>query len=224
MNTDDFIDRLAHDLTPVAPLPRPAKRAAAWLAGAVIYVGVFLALTGRGDAVLGEPRALLAQLTALATGVLACHAAFASVVPGYSWGPFVWPAVTGAAWLGLLCMGPAPSAAADTHEWACVGLIVLGGAPLLATLVAMLRRGAAFTPAVTGALAALAVGMLANVGTCLWRPHAYDTAMLAWHGAAILVLTALCAGGARFVLRGAQARPVRSGLAALRRDGNHSAR
>ena len=90
---------------------------------------------------------------------------------------------------------------AARHEWWCVGVILIGGAPLLAALVVMLRRGATLTPTMTGALAAIAVGALANVAACFWRPHPNDDVTFVWHGGAILALVLLCVCGAGFVLK-----------------------
>jgi hypothetical protein len=61
----------------------------------------------------------------------------------------------------------------------------------------MLRRGAPFTPGTTAAFAALAVGALANIGACFWRPHAVDDVTLVWHGGTIFALVLACALGAR---------------------------
>jgi hypothetical protein len=76
-----------------------------------------------------------------------------------------------------------------THEWWCVGFIVAGGAPLLAVLVWMLRRGAPLDPATTAAFAALSVAALANVGACISLPHANNAITLAWHGGVIAAAT-----------------------------------
>ena len=203
MKTEDLIDRLARDLAPVEPLPGPTKRAAAWLVGAAIYVGIFVLLTRSGAGALTDPGVVLPQLAALATCALAAAAAFASVVPGHSRALLAAPAIAGVVWLGMLAIGATWSSevvAAARHEWACVSLIVLGGAPLLVALVVMLRRGAPFRPGVTGAFGALAVGALWSAGACFWRPHANDAVTLVWHGGAIAIVVAVCLVGARRVL------------------------
>lgn len=203
MKTEELVNRLARDLAPVKPLPPPARRAAAWLGGAALYIGVFLFLTRMGGGPLTDPKALLPQLAALATCVFAAGAAFASVVPGHSRGALLAPVIAGVIWIGMLAGGAVWSfdaVAVARHELACVGLIVLGGAPLLAALAAMLRQGAPFRPAVTAALAAVAVGALASAGACFWRPHADGAITFVWHGGAIAVLVAVCLLGARWVL------------------------
>lgn len=204
MNTDDLIERLAKHLPPVKPLWRPGRRAAVWFLGATLYVGILAAALFRPDGGAFDTRLLIPQLAAIATGVLAATAAFATVVPGYRRHVLVWPAIGALVWLGALIAGGQQQAAGTTlaapHEWLCVALIVVGGAPLLAVIAAMLRRGAPLNPAVTAALAAIAVGALANVGACVSLPHASHKVTLVWHGGAVLMLTLVSIFGARFVL------------------------
>jgi hypothetical protein len=216
MNTNDLIEELAKNLAPVEPLWRSGRRAAVWLIGAAVYVGVLVLAMSEPDgaANLIDASVALPQLAAIVTGVLAATAAFASVVPGRSMRVLVWPAIAALVWLGTLIIGarldqPTAILAAE-HEWLCVGLILFGGAPLLAWLAVMLRRGAPLNPAVTAALAAIAVGTLANVGACVWRPHTNEEITLVWHGGTILVLALVCIWGARFVLTwGAAGRSAR---------------
>jgi hypothetical protein len=208
MNTNELIERLAHDLAPVTPLWRPGKRAAIWLFGAAIYlVTLALSVSGRGTlSGAPDPGLLLTQLAAIVASYFATRAAFASVVPGSAQTFVGWLAITALVWLALL-IGVAPwqtqpaTILAARHEWWCVGLIFLGGTPLLAALVLMLRRGAALTPMATAAFAAIAVGALANVAACLWRPHANADIALFWHGGAVLALVAASAWSVRFTLR-----------------------
>ena len=73
-------------------------------------------------------------------------------------------------------------------------------------LTVMLRRGAPLNPAATAALAALAVGAMANVGACLSLPHANSAITLVWHGGVVLVLAAVAALTARLVFGWSAAR------------------
>ncbi len=207
MKTDDLIDRLATDLAPVTPLRRPGWRAAAWAVGAGLYVlALTVAMAQPGVPIETVGRLLLvSQIAAAATGVLAVLAAFASVVPGHSRGVFAWPIVAAVVWLGALAAGSIGGAHVGTvlgaeSEWVCVAVIVLGGAPLVAVLAAMLRHGAPLRPSTTGALVAVAAGALTNVGACFSRPHTDDAVTLAWHGGAVLALVVLCVLASRFVL------------------------
>jgi hypothetical protein len=208
MNTNELIESLAENLAPVKPLWPPAKRAAVWLFGAAVYVALLtLSMSaGGGSAGAAPPGLLLTQVAAIVTCFLASRAAFASVVPGHPKAVLIWPVLAGLFWLATLIVS-APwqtepgTILAARHEWWCVGVILIGGAPLLAALAVMLRRGATLTPTMTGALAAIAVGALANIAACFWRPHPNDDITLFWHGGAILALVLLCVCGAGFVLR-----------------------
>lgn len=80
----------------------------------------------------------------------------------------------------------------------CVAIIILSGGPLTAALWMMLRRGAPLNPGVTFALAALAVGALANVTACVSHPHTGNGVTLVWHGATIAALVCVAAATGRF--------------------------
>jgi hypothetical protein len=206
MNTNELIERLSRDLAPVKPLWRPGKRAVAWLSAAAVYVAVLTVLLAKAGTPLelAEPRVWIPHLAAIAACLLASWAAFASVIPGHSRGPAVWAAAGGLVWIASVVVASrwhsdVAEIVAARHEVACVVVIVLGGAPLLVAMAAMLRRGAPFAPGTTAAFAALAVGAITNIGACLWRPHAVDGVTLVWHGGAILVLVLACVLGARLV-------------------------
>jgi hypothetical protein len=196
VKTEELIERLARDLRPVTPLPRPGRRALAWWLGGVVYVAaVAAAMTGGGLLTSGGARAWLPQAAALVASLIAVRAAFASIVPGQAANPVMSLALAGLVWFGTLFAGSAwevsaTGIAAARHEWVCVALITLGGAPLMILLGAMLRRGAPLSPSATAALVALAGGTLANVAACWSLPHASNEITLAWHGGAVLVLVA----------------------------------
>jgi hypothetical protein len=217
MNTNELIQRLSRDLTPVKPLWRPGRRAAAWLIAAAVYVAVLTVLLAKSGAPIDftSPRVWIPHLAAIVACLLASWAAFASVIPGHSRRPAAWAAIGALVWIATAAAASqwdsdAATIVAARHEAACVGVIVLGGAPLLVAMAAMLRRGAPFTPGTTAAFAALAVGAITNIGACFWRPHAVDNVTLAWHGGAIVALVLACAWLARFVPSGLGARSNRS--------------
>jgi hypothetical protein len=209
ITTDRLVEQLAANLEPVEPLRSAGRRAAAFMLGATLYVALLtLAISRPGAASRGvDPVVLVPQLFALVASLLAVRAAFASVVPGHGRSTLVWAAVAIAAWVGALAVAAfgAPSERAAVldarHEIGCVALILLGGAPLVAALAAMLRRGAPLSPVTTATLGALAVGSLANVAACFWTPHSDAVSELFWHGGAILALVLACAAGAPLVLR-----------------------
>jgi hypothetical protein len=206
MNTDDLATELARDLKPVAPLRRPATRAGTWFLGAASYVAL-LALgvgfvNGYPD---GAGNAYWAGLiAAIVTSLLACAAAFTSVIPALESRSPVLAVAAAAVWVATLAMAsPADTdwsaVAGATHEWLCVGFIVAGGAPLLVVLTSMLRRGAPLKPAATAAFAALSVAALANVGACVSLPHTNNAITLAWHGGVIAATTVCAAVGGRLL-------------------------
>jgi hypothetical protein len=214
MNTDDLVRKLAHDLKPVAPLRRPGARAGAWFVGAALYMALLAIgmgfLNGYPD---GAGAAFWAvQIAAIVTSALASAAAFASVVPGVPRRARGLAVVAAAVWLVTLAAasttdGDWSELSAATHEWWCVAFIVAGGAPLLAVLAWMLRRGAPLQPATTAAYAALSVAALANVGACISLPHANDAVTLAWHGGLIVVTTVSAAASGRLLFSWRLARP-----------------
>src|SRR6516165_8904455 len=86
MDTEKLIERLAEVVEPVRPLPRPWIRTAAWLLVAIPYIAlVVFVVSPRGDLIskASEWRYVIEQLAALATGITAAIAAFATVIPGY---------------------------------------------------------------------------------------------------------------------------------------------
>jgi hypothetical protein len=195
MDTNELIRSLSSHVAPVEPLWRPGKRAVAWLAGAAVYVVALTALLANGGTPieLGSPRIWLPHVAAIAAGLLASWAAFASVIPGHSRRPAIWAAFGALVWVATVVFASRwdsdlATIVAARHESACVAVIVLGGAPPLVAMAVLLRRGAAFTPGATAALAALAAGALTNIGACFWRPHAVDDVTLVWHGGAIIAL------------------------------------
>lgn len=208
MNTNELIERLANELAVVRPLKRPARRAAPWLIGSVLYLGgLTLAVSSfslRADG--PDSGVLISQLIGVVAGILAAIAAFASVVPGYSKRVLISPSMATLAWLvafvfvALEGASDGQSVVASRHEWVCVAVILLGGGPLVAALAVMLGRGAPLNPVLTAMLGALAVGLLANFSACVALPHADGAVTLVWHGAAVIVLGLVCAAGARFVL------------------------
>jgi len=200
MNTNDLIDNLAAGLEPVAPLWPPGKRAAAWSLGAALYVSLLVIGMSSGGTGTDGAGAMfwVPQIAAIVTGLVASAAAFASVVPGLPKQSRAWAAAAALVWLGTLVVASPgdvdwATVPVASHEWICVGVIVVGGAPLMLALMLMLRHGAPLSPATTAALAALAVGTLANVGACLSLPHANGAITFAWHGGVVLALVVVAA-------------------------------
>lgn len=203
MKTDELIDRLGRDVTVTRPLPAPGIRTAVWMVWAVIYLVVgavmmFALMSSAG--VMPTPLYLVQQGAALATGIMAARAAFASVIPGSNTRVWVLPAIGAAMWgVLLLWAGVRDLQASGTlgvtseSDWPCVVSMTLGGLVVGAPLVWMLRRGAPLTPGLTAFLAGLAALSVANIEACLTRPHAFALTVLLWHGGTVAAVAALCA-------------------------------
>jgi hypothetical protein len=211
--TDNLIARLARGLEPVRRPPLPWRRAAAWSLGAFLYVALLvLGIAGGVGAVSGST--WLPGIAATAMAALASAAAFGSVVPGFSnpWRRWVAPAAV--VWLATLMLASPEDVdwavvSGASQEWRCVGLILIGGAPLMVVLVSMLRRGAPLAPATTSAFAALAAASLGNVVAHATLPHVNGAVTLAWHGsvAITVALSAACCGHRIFAWRHTEAVP-----------------
>jgi hypothetical protein len=209
-DTDDLIGNLAGQAKPVRLLPRPWRRTTVWFAGAVVYVAaVVLVLAPRDDLAskVTDQRFLIEAVTALATGVIAAFAAFATVVPGYSRTALALLALPLAAWIGSLGVGClrdwielGPRGMALATDWGCFpAILASGGVPTLAMAV-MLRRGAPLTPALSMALGGLAAGALADFGM-RFHHHEVGVMPLVWHLAAVLILLTAAARTGRRVLK-----------------------
>jgi hypothetical protein len=214
MNTDDLVRKLARDLEPIAPLRRPGARAGTWFVGAALYMALLAIGMGFVNGYLGGAGAAFwaVQVTAIVTSLLASAAAFSSVVPGLPSRSRGLAVIAAAVWLATLAAvstadGDWSAFSAVTHEWWCVAFIVAAGAPLLAVLAWLLRRGAPLKPATTAAYAALSVAALANVGACVSLPHANNAVTLAWHGGVIVVCTLFAAASGRLLFPWRLARP-----------------
>jgi hypothetical protein len=197
MRTDVLIDRLAREAGPVRPL-RPAwQRTLAWLALATGFVaGIVLLMSLRPDLAeqVRDARFWIEQLAALATAILAAHAALALSVPGTSWRVALGPLLPAALWLGSQGVGciTALTGSTDvgiTGEPQCILLIALTGSLPAVALVAMLRRGLPVRPRLNLALAVLAAAALGNVGLRLF--HTQDAALMIfiWQTGSVALLS-----------------------------------
>jgi hypothetical protein len=208
MNTDKVIEQLATDLAPVRPLRSPGVRAVGWIAAAILYLAI-LTVMRPGFAIAlddGAVTFLLIQAFGVVAGVLAAIAAFGSVVPGLPNRAMPWALVATFGWLATMSVAAlsgyeAPAILSAQHEWMCVAVILVGGAPLVGVFWLMLRRGAPMSPLRTGLLVALAVGLLANFAACISRPHVADLVTFVWHGGAMLALVLVCVAAAHLTLR-----------------------
>jgi hypothetical protein len=185
-------------------------RAAVWLAIAVpSALLVVVMMTGRGDwtSRLLMPRVVSEEAFALATGILAAIAAFASVVPGYNRKVLFLPLVPLALWLGGLGQSSVREWLQLTSqgfsmrsEWVCLPATIMAGAMPAVAMAVMLRRGAPLTPRLSALLGGLAAAGLGNLGVCVTH-HAYGNVLvLVWHVGIVVALTVTVSSAGRRLL------------------------
>lgn len=211
MLTDELIDRLSDDLTPVRRLWSPARLAGVWLGlAAVVLVPTVLVLGPRPD--LAARMALaydLGQfLLSVATGVLAAVAAAQLARPEASVRWALLPLPPLAAWLLILAFGClqeywriGPAAMQVHQSWVCVKFIAMVGTPLAAAQFWVLRHAGPVRPLPIQLLGG--VGSASLVSAALSTLHPLDTALLIllWHGLALAVVALLAwVFGRRFML------------------------
>jgi hypothetical protein len=209
-DTETLIRELAGRPPHVRPLARPWVRAAAWLGIAMpsaLLVVVMMSVHGDWVSRLLMPRVVSEEAFALATGILAAIAAFASVVPGYNRRVLFLPLVPLVLWLG----GLGQSSVRDwlqltSHgfsmrsEWVCLPATIMAGAVPAIAMAVMLRRGAPLTPRLSALLGGLAAAGLGNLGVCVTH-HAYGNVLvLVWHVSIVVALTVIVGSAGRYVL------------------------
>jgi len=210
IDTQQLIERLAGDAAPVGRLPAPWVRTALWLALAAVNLLAFvLVMSPRRDlgAAIANPAFITEQLAALATGITAGLAAFASVVPGFDRRALILPLLPLAVWLACVGTGCAtswirfgPAGLTVTPDWACVPAITLIGLAPAAIIAIMLRRGAPLTPHLTAALGGLAAAGLASFALRLCHAEDASVMVLIWQIGTVALLTAAAAAAGRWVL------------------------
>jgi hypothetical protein len=197
-NAAELSRRIARGAKPVRPLPSPWLRAAIWCALSLPVIAVIAAaaIAVGHDEYHPNIRLMIEQAAALGTGVVAAAVAFATTVPGYPRRMVFLPLLPFAVWAANItawCVGEHAFHAGIlwTAHWACLPITVLVGAVPAAILLTMLRRGAPLAPHLTTFLAALAVAGLANFGVRFVHASDASLVVLAWHFAAVLMLSAL---------------------------------
>jgi hypothetical protein len=199
-DTEALIRRLAENIEPVRPLPPPWIRTGVWLVLAVPYVAfIVLQMSPRGDlpSKMLDVRFVIEQVAALATGITAAMAAFATVVPGHNRKLLVLPLLPLALWLGSLGQGCIQDwiqlgrqGLSLRPDWLCLPAIILVGSVPAFVMAVMVRRGAPLTPHMTTALGGLAAAGLGNFGLRLFHPQDASLMVLFWQFGAVFIVTA----------------------------------
>ena len=210
METDKLIQRLAENSDPVSRLSPPSVRTVIWLTLAIPYVVlVVLVMSPRTDlaAKLSDAAFVIEQVAALATGITAGMAAFASIVPGFDRRLVLLPFLPFGMWLGSLGLGCirawlrfGPDGLSLQPDWFCFPAIILVGMVPAIAMASMLRRGAPLTPHLTTMLGGLAAAGLGNFGLRLFHPQDASIMVLVWQMGTVFVLTAVAGWAGRFLL------------------------
>lgn len=184
--TQDMIDALSTDLSPVRRQAPPIVRMLLWLALAVLVIGLLAMGHGLRPNLFTRASQLPFQLEligALLTGILAAFAAFISGIPGRSkwWmalplpALILWMVVIGhQCLLNWVQMGPEGMSLGESAQ--CLATVGLTSLPLSLALVVMLRHAVVMRPFGTYVLGSLAVSGI--VGVAMSLVHALDASMM----------------------------------------------
>jgi hypothetical protein len=210
-NTDQLIDRLVADASPVRRLVDPRRRAAVWTALALVCVALGVAHYGVRRDMAGVvsfvPFLLRVPLLA-ATMWLSVVTALRLSIPGAdqrAWTRW-WPllllgalvAVTAAE---LTLVGVASDVGWSLRTWACVRkMTFVGAVPALAAIV-LIRRAAPIDPVWTALLGLVASGAAGALTSELACPVRAPMHVMLWHVLPIVVYAALGTAAVWLVVR-----------------------
>ncbi len=209
--TSALIDTLSQDLRPVAPLAHPIWRALGWVLVALGFASAMVWAIGvRPDLSdqLRDPRFMLEQGAALATGFCAAVAALALTIPASPLWLRILPLLPGAAWISALGVGclrdwvnAGPAGLVLSPDMACFFYIALVGSLPALVMALMLRRGAILYPNWSLAAGGLAAAAIGNFALRLF--HMQDAALmvLVWQMGSVLLLAAFSGALGHWVLR-----------------------
>lgn len=186
MKTEELIERLAAQASPVRPLRSPATRLAMWAALAVPMVMVVALSMGLRDDLsqrLAEPAFQARVAASLATALLAAFAGLALGVPGRAWAWVLAPLLPLILWLsnlGRQCLLELRGEAevellAPPHLDCLPDIVVMIALPTIVMLM-MVLKGAGFHRRLELALGGLAAAALSN--TALSLAHPVDAGLL----------------------------------------------
>ena len=201
MNTDQLIDRLAADVTPVRRLLKPTERAALWTALALVSVALGVVYFGvRGDYQTAWTNpGLIARLVLLAATMwLSVVASFRLSVPGGETRAFArwWPLIL----LGVLVAVSAGevvaawlvgTAGSPLRSWTCVRKVAFVGVVPAVVSVTLIARGFAIEPRWTALLGVLAAGAAGALTSELACPIQAPMHIMLWHIAPVVVCTGI---------------------------------
>ncbi|MDE2576745.1 MAG: DUF1109 domain-containing protein [Rhodospirillales bacterium] len=174
MKTEQLVEHLAAEVTPVRRIARPAARLTAWLAisvPAAALVAWGFGLRPDLAARLAEPAFLLEVGAAVLTALVGAYAALCAGLPDQPGWKLWLPLAPMALWLGVLsrqCVDIAVRMGWDglrvSSDAMCLPAIAMGGLVPVIAILALLRRGGHFRimhACLCGALGAAALGAAA---------------------------------------------------------------
>jgi hypothetical protein len=210
-NTDQLIDRLVAECSPVRRLFDPRRRGAWWVALALVCVGLGVSYFGIRSDLPGAMTFLpfLIRIGLLvATMWLSVVTALQLSVPGADqrawtrWWPLLFlgalVAVTGAE---LVMMAVVGDAGAPLYGWRCVRkLTFVGVLPALGAIV-LIRRGAPLDPAWTALLGLVAAGAAGALTSEIACPVRFPMHVMLWHVLPIAVYAVIGTAAVWLVMR-----------------------
>jgi hypothetical protein len=191
--TEELIDALAGEASPVEPLASPARRAFGTVAALLVAGAILAATAGDIEALArrysGREALMLAEMAAmLATAVVATLGAFMLAVPG---GSRRWMIALS----GLGCyrnfMQVGTSGFETLHSADCLLFILGAGALVGAPLLWRLARARPIDPLPVALLGGLGAAALAALLLQFFHPFAVTFADLAIHLAAVLIVMSI---------------------------------
>ncbi len=201
MRTEELIERLAAQATPIRPLRPPSARLLMWAALAVPMVIVVALIMGLRDDLwqhLAEPLFQLRLGASLATALLAALAGLTLGVPGRTWAWVLAPLLPLSLWLASLgrqCLlefrGEAEAELLVPPHLECLpDIVVMIALPTIVMLM-MVLKGAGFHRRLELALGGLAAAALSNAALSLAHPVDAGLLVLLLQMAVVAVLSVL---------------------------------
>lgn len=201
MDTRDLINALVTEAKPVRVLRHPLLRAAGWLVGGFVLVGLLALHHGLRPDLADQAARLgftLGICAALLTSALAAGGCLMASLPDRSRAWLLAPLPALAVWLSTVGYGCLtdwvrfdPNGFRVGEAVRCFATVLLVSVPLSIGLLALLRHAARLRPGAMTLTAGLAVAGLTSAALMLLHPLNATVMVLAWNlGAAALVVGA----------------------------------
>ena len=205
-------DRIAADLGPVTPLPKPWRRAVTLLPLAVLLLFAASTVYGlRGDASrIGWALTWGVSIVELALGMLLIGFALREAIPGRVWSPKALLASLGVALGAVVLITLATWRVSPTRivsesvayvTSVCFGYPLLAAVPVILFAGLLASRAFPLRPSIAGALYGAGAGLLSDAGWRLFCHYSDPAHVLSAHLGAIVAATLLGALTGRILRR-----------------------